>query len=72
MTVKTALAEALFASDVQPSQGLGLRAARHEALRTLGRLTEAGCACCVAAEYGNHPDTAAARMKWARTAVGVR
>jgi hypothetical protein len=33
---------------------------------TLGRT---GCAAQVAQEYGEHPETAPARMRWARAAV---
>lgn len=72
MTVKTALAEGLFASTVQPSQHLSRSAARGAAFAALKEFGEAGCACCVADEFGEHPDTAAARMAWALDLVGAR
>jgi len=63
-------AEALFASHLQPSDhatpsqinaaiGASLRA--HHGAR--------GCAAACAAEYGDHPETAVARMRWALAAV---
>jgi hypothetical protein len=36
-----------------------------EAIRAFGDL---GCAARVAQEYGEHPETAASRMRWARAA----
>jgi hypothetical protein len=35
----------------------------------LRRLGTGGCAAAVAGEYGDHPDTAAARMTWALATV---
>ena len=35
----------------------------------LDGLGAAGCAERVAQEFGDHPETAAVRMRWARTAV---
>jgi hypothetical protein len=65
-----ARAEALFVSDVSASSALArdefseaIRAAllRHGGVR--------GCAAEVAAAYGDHPETAAPRMRWARQIV---
>lgn len=70
-TLKTALAEALFASPVQPSDCPTRSAARRAAFAALERFEEDGCACCVAAEFGDHYDTAAARMAWAVALVGA-
>jgi hypothetical protein len=61
-----ARAEALFASHL--SRGSRLDAAEvaeaiTEAVRAHGGTR--GCAAQVAAEYGNHPETAPARMRWA-------
>ena len=64
-----ASADALFASALQCSDepsATQVRQAIAEAISVLGRM---GCAARVAQEYGEHPETAVARMRWARTAV---
>jgi hypothetical protein len=69
-------AGALFASALQrsdaPSAGQ-VRAAAAAALRAYGRR---GCAERVAQEFGDHPETAVTRMRWARelaaAAIGGR
>lgn len=61
----TERAEALFLSDLQPSQHPTpdqVAAAIEAGLRQWGPL---GCAAAAAAEYGEHPDTAPTRMRWA-------
>ena len=42
---------------------------RRDVGATLRRLTSSGCAAEVAAEFGDHPDTAAARMTWALATI---
>jgi hypothetical protein len=63
-------AGALFASALQrsdePSAGQ-VRQAAAAALRAYGRR---GCAERVAQEFGDHPETAVARMRWARGVAG--
>ena len=63
-------AEALFASVLQrsdrPSPGQ-VRKAVAAAIRAYG---DQGCAELVAQEYGDHPETAAERMLWARAVAG--
>jgi len=59
-------AEALFASDLQPSDrpsDAQVSRAIHTSLLVRGGA--AGCAAAVAAEYGEHPEIAAPRMRWA-------
>jgi hypothetical protein len=71
LSLDTARADALFASVLQCSDEpspMQVRQAIATATSTLGRT---GCAAQVAQEYGEHPETAAARMRWARTAVAV-
>lgn len=66
-----ARAEALFASPIQPSQcpsAVEVQAAVADAVK---RLRTRGCACCVAQEFGDHPDTAAPRMVWCRQTVAA-
>jgi len=59
-------ADALFASALQCSQAPStdqIRQAVDAAVRAFGHR---GCAGRVAQEFGDHPETAAARMRWAR------
>jgi hypothetical protein len=62
----TSTAEALFASTLQPSDhptAEQVTAAVDDSLRRYGG--QHGCAAVCATEYGDHPDTAAQRMRWA-------
>ncbi|MEH1056850.1 hypothetical protein V6U89_16785 [Micromonospora sp. CPCC 206171] len=73
MTILTdARAEALFASDLsawsQPTRADVEAAIRH-AVRRYGGIR--GCLGQVAAEYGDHPDGAVRRMRWARRIVSA-
>ena len=59
-------ADALFVSALQRSQAPSagqVRQAIDAAIRSFGGL---GCAERVAQEFGDHPEAAAARMRWAR------
>jgi hypothetical protein len=64
-------ADALFASALQcrdePNAGQ-VRQAVATAIRAFGR---SGCAGRVAQEFGDHPDMAVIRMRWARAVAGV-
>jgi hypothetical protein len=66
LSAGTVRADALFASDLQrcdePSAAQ-VDQAIAAAVRALGAH---GCAARVAQEYGEHPETAAVRMRWAR------
>lgn len=62
-------AEALFASALQPSETLSPDQVRRTVTATLRRLGVGGCAGQLAGEFGDHPDTAAARMTWALTLI---
>jgi len=42
---------------------------RQAVAEAIGRYGGRGCSARVAQAYGDHPDTAATRMRWARTAV---
>jgi hypothetical protein len=70
-TVEAVRAEALFVSTVQASEAPGAEQVRCAVATTLRLLGIRGCAAHVAGEYGEHPDTAAARMGWALTTVRV-
>jgi hypothetical protein len=65
MTV-TVRAQALFASHLQPSDRptpAQVADAIINSLRGYGGI--AGCVATMATEYGDHPEAAAARMRWA-------
>ena len=61
--------EALFVSDLQRSQEPTAELIRQAVSATVDRLGEARCAELVAQEFGEHPDCAPSRMRWARSAV---
>jgi hypothetical protein len=63
------LSEALFASDIQRSQQPTAELIRQAISATVDRLGVARCAEVVAQEFGEHPDCALGRMRWARHAV---
>jgi hypothetical protein len=62
-------AEALFASTLQPSGSSSPGQIRRAVAATMQRLGVRGCAAQVAAEFGDHPDTAVARMSWALATI---
>ncbi|GGM03973.1 hypothetical protein ACFFX1_39065 [Dactylosporangium sucinum] len=67
------MAEALFVSALQPSQHPTTREICIAAANELGKRGVAGCAAAVAAEFGDHPLEAIARMRWAlRVAADCR
>jgi hypothetical protein len=69
LSIRAVRADALFVSTLQrsdePSAGQ-VRLAIATAVRQFG---SRGCAWRVAQEFGEHPELAAARMRWARRAV---
>jgi hypothetical protein len=70
-TLEAARAGALFLSALQPSGSPGPDQVRRAVTTTLQRLGVRGCAAQMAGEFGDHPDTAAARMSWALAAIGT-
>jgi hypothetical protein len=65
-----ARAEALFASDLSAQcrpDAAAVAAAISRAVRACGGVR--GCAGAVGAAYGDYPETAAARMRWARQVI---
>jgi hypothetical protein len=65
-------AEALFVSDLQPSDHPTLEQVIAAIGATLSRLGgPCGCAAACAAEYGEHPETASERMRWALATAAV-
>ncbi|MFI5897434.1 hypothetical protein ACIA5D_45815 [Actinoplanes sp. NPDC051513] len=61
--------EALFVSDVQRSQEPTAELIREAVTAIVTRFGEARCAELVAQEFGEHPDCAPDRMRWARSAI---
>jgi hypothetical protein len=64
-TFDTVRTEALFASALQPSQDATPVQVRAAVTGALCRYGVNGCAGRVAGEFGEYPETAAARMAWA-------
>jgi hypothetical protein len=64
-------ADALFASALQRSEELSISTIRDAVAAALLAYGADGCAGRVAQEFGDHPETAVARMRWARAAVAV-
>jgi len=60
------VAEALFVSDLQPSQAPCAEVVRAAVDSTVARYGADGCAARVACEFGDHPDLAVRRMTWVR------
>jgi len=60
------LTEALFCSCLQPSDKPGDGQVRTVAMNTAACVSEEEIAARVAQEFGDHPETAVARMQWCR------
>jgi hypothetical protein len=69
LSISAARADALFASALQRSDQPSAGQVRQAIAATLREFGDLGCAARVAQEYGEHPDAAGARMRWARAAV---
>ena len=70
-TFEAVRAEALFASPLQPSGSPSPDQVRRAVVMTLQRLGVRGCAAQAAGEFGEHPDTAVARMRWALATINL-
>jgi hypothetical protein len=64
-------ADALFASALQRSDELSVSQIQRAIAAALDGYGVTGCAGQVAQEFGDHPETAAVRMRWARAAVAA-
>src|SRR5580700_2592974 len=65
-TAREARSEAVFASTLQPSDTPTADMIASAVSRAMQRLGTRGCAEKMAQEFGDHPDVAAERMRWAR------
>ena len=70
-SVRALQADASFVSALQRSDEPNASQIRRAVLVTLNAYRGAGCAKRVAQEFGDHPETAAVRMRWARATVTI-
>jgi hypothetical protein len=61
--------EALFASTAQGSESLSPAELSEAIMQTVRVLGSCGCTAYMAQEFGDHPETAVRRMRWAREQV---
>ena len=77
LTISAARADALFASPLQRSDEPSPAQVHQAIAAAVAAFGIRGCAARVAQAYGEHPETAVPRMRWARatvagTSLGVR
>lgn len=65
----TARSHALFLCELQPSEHPDIEQVHAAVQRTVQAYGVRGCLVRVAQAYGDHPETAAPRMRWARELV---
>jgi hypothetical protein len=65
LSLQAVRSEALFVSALQRSERPDSEQVRRAIARTVKRYGSRGCAARVAQEYGDHPECAADRMRWA-------
>jgi hypothetical protein len=68
-TVEDLAAEALFVSDLQPSDRPGEEVVQETVTAMILRHGSDGCAAGVAVEFGDHPESAVRRMSWVRSTI---
>jgi hypothetical protein len=68
LTISSARADALFASPLQRSDEPSPAQVHQAIAAALAAFGIQGCAARVAQAYGDHPETAVPRMRWARAA----
>ena len=69
LSIDTARADALFASVLQISDAPSAVQVKQAIDAATSALGDLGCAARVAQEFGEHPETAVTRMRWAREEV---
>jgi len=65
-SVSALRADALFVSSLQRSDDLSAAQVQHAIATAVREVGSQGCAGRVAQEFGDHPEAAVARMRWAR------
>jgi hypothetical protein len=71
LSVSGLQADALFASTLQRCDEPGAGQVRQAAVTAIREFGYSGCAARVAQEFGDHPEMAAIRMRWARAVTGA-
>jgi hypothetical protein len=69
LNLDTIRCEALFASALEQSDNVQPAQVRQAVIRAVRQLGSRGCAAWVAQEFGDYPEFAAHRMRWARKLV---
>jgi hypothetical protein len=69
ISINAVRSEALFVSALQRSDNPGAGQVRQSVARAVREFGSRGCAARVAQEFGDHPETAVARMRWARQVI---
>jgi len=69
LTASAVRADALFASALQRSDRPDPGQVREAIAVAVARYGDPGCAARVAQAFGEHPETAVTRMRWARTMI---
>jgi hypothetical protein len=67
LSIRASDADALFVSALQRSDDPSVGQIQQAIAAAIVAFDYSGCAERVAQEFGDHPETAAARMRWART-----
>ncbi|HEY3733963.1 MAG TPA: hypothetical protein VGL63_08610, partial [Streptosporangiaceae bacterium] len=70
LSICAARADALFASPLQRSEHPSAGQVRRAVAEAVGAFGSRGCAERVAQEFGDHPEAAVERMRWARAVTG--
>jgi len=70
ISVNEAVCEALFASQLQPSDALTAETVADAIGSTVRRLGTPGCASHMAQAFGDNPEAATDRMRWIRQLAG--
>ena len=70
LSISVIRADALFVSALQRGDHPGARQVRQAVAAAVGAFGPRGCAGRVAQEFGDHPETAVTRMRWARQVAG--
>jgi hypothetical protein len=71
LSIGAVQADALFVSGLQRCDEPSASQIRQAVAETIRAFGHSGCAGRVAQEFGDHPETAVARMRWARAVAGV-
>ena len=70
LSISAIRADALFVSALQRGDHPGAKEVRQAVAAAVEAFGQRGCAGRVAQEFGDHPETAVTRMRWARQVAG--